>query len=181
MHIALIAKPGHLDTGVGRYARELKRALEALGHQVTVVHPLVPLPAWLLRAFRRWPGWDLEAFFFNYPIWTRYPQANVYHFTSQNLATLLLLRLPNDHVVVTVHDIIPHMTRDDPETSYKHIFDRLFDTLAIWGLKRCPVLISVSHYTKRTLVEKLGISAERIFVTHEGVIPFVSDDLVLSD
>ena len=45
----MIAKPGHEDSGVGRYVSQLAKALEALGHQVTLVHPAVPVPVWLLK------------------------------------------------------------------------------------------------------------------------------------
>ena len=107
MRIALIAKPGHENTGVGRYTSQLRAALEVLGHEVVVLHPAIPLPEGLVRVVRRRLGWDLEAFFDTYPVWVRYPKADVYHVTSQNLATLLLLRRPPGPTVVTVHDIIP--------------------------------------------------------------------------
>ena len=106
MRIVLIAKPGHENTGVGRYSIKLRAALQALGHEVLVVHPTVPLPGWLVRAVRRLLGWDLQAFFENYPVWARYPSADVYHITSQNLATLLFFQLSPIPTIVTVHDII---------------------------------------------------------------------------
>ena len=54
MRIALIAKPRHANTGVGRYVIELERELGAQGHQITLVHPIVPCPAWVVRGVRRW-------------------------------------------------------------------------------------------------------------------------------
>lgn len=39
-------------------------------------------------------GLDARAFFSTYPVWARYPPADVYHLTSQNLASLLLFRRP---------------------------------------------------------------------------------------
>ena len=44
MRIALIARRGGEDTGLGRYAGQLRAALEAQGHEVLVVHPAVPVP-----------------------------------------------------------------------------------------------------------------------------------------
>lgn len=170
MRIALIAKRGHEDTGVGRYTGQLRAALEALGHEVLVVHPIVPLPHVLVKMVRHLLGWDLAAFFNNYPVWVRYPQADVYHITSQNLATLLLLRRPPGPTVVTVHDIIPWLVRDDLELRvYEHRLAEWFDRLALAGLDRAKLLIAVSAYSKESLVESLGLKAERIIVIHEGV------------
>lgn len=152
MRIALITKPGHADSGVGRYTAQLQMALEALGHEVVVVHPTVPLPEVLARAVRRLLGWDLAAFFNNYPVWARYPRADIYHISSQNLATLLLLRRPPGKTVVTVHDIIPWLLRDDPALRvYDHRIAEWFDRLALAGLRRADGLIADSAFTQGTL------------------------------
>jgi hypothetical protein len=37
----------------------------------------VLLPGFLVRALERWFGWDLEAFFQNYPPWARYTPVEV--------------------------------------------------------------------------------------------------------
>jgi len=152
MKVALVTKPEHKDTGVGRYTAHLGTALEALGHEVLVVHPTVPLPGMLVRAVRRLLGWDLDAFFNNYPIWARYPRAEVYHVTSQNLATLLLLRRPPGPTVVTVHDIIPWLVRDNQELCvYDHRVAEWFDRLALAGLSRADGLIADSEFTQQSL------------------------------
>jgi glycosyltransferase involved in cell wall biosynthesis len=59
---------------------------------------------------------------------------------------------------VTVHDIFPHILRNDP-----------WFTLATRGLKRADHLIAISHYTKRSVVELLKIQPERITVIHHGI------------
>jgi hypothetical protein len=152
MRIALIAKPGHENTGVGRYTGQLSAALEALGHEVVRVYPTVPLPGALVRAVRRLLGWDLTAFLNNYPVWARYPQADIYHVTSQNLATLLLLRRPPGTTVVTVHDIIPWLVRDDTALRlYDHRLAEWFDRLALAGLRRADGLIADSAFTQQSL------------------------------
>lgn len=172
MHIALIAKPGHLDSGVGRYTQEHKKALEALGHRVTVVHPIVLLPSWLLNAIRSWTGWDLAAFFYNYPVWTRYPQSDIYHFTSQNMATLLLTRRPPGKAIVTVHDIIPWITRYDQELQvYRHRLEALFDYLAVMGIRRADAVIADSDYTAHCLHKEQLISPDTyIAIVSLGII-----------
>lgn len=154
MRIALIAKPGHADSGIGRYTAQLRAALEAQGHEVVLVHPVAPLPAAVVRGVRRLLGWDLAAFFDNYPVWARYPRADIYHLAGQNLATLLLVRRPPGVTVVTVHDIIPWLTRDDPELrAYDHRVAAWFDRLALAGLRRADSLLADSAFTRESLRE----------------------------
>ena len=70
--------------------------------------------------------------------------------TSQNLATLLLFRRPPGRVVVTVHDIIPYMLRNDPDLCvYRSVADRLFDQLAMAGLRRADQLIADSQHIQQ--------------------------------
>lgn len=170
MHIALIAKPGHADTGVGRYTLELEQRLRSFGHQVTVVNPALSLPDRLTQTIRRWSKWDLAAFFTHYPMWIDYPQADIYHITSQNLATLMLLRRPPGPTIITVHDIIRYMLRNDPDlTTYRTRADRLFDQMATMALKRADLLVADSAYTKQCLIDQLEIAASQIEVVHLGV------------
>ena len=105
-----------------------------------------------MRVVQRLFGWDLAAFFNNYPIWARYPQADIYHVTSQNLATLMLLRRPPGVTVVTVHDIIPWLVRNDPELrAYEHRLAEWFDHLALAGLRRADGLLTDSTFTQMSL------------------------------
>ena len=168
--VALIAKPGGAHTGVGRYVQMLHGALSADGAQVERIAPTVPsLPGAAYTAIRRL-GPDLRTFFLNYPVAAKYPSADVYHLTSQNLASLLLFRRPPGRVIVTVHDIIPFMVRNDPQfASYRSAADRLFDRMAMVGLKRADALIADSHYTKQSIVDLLKIAPEKIAVAHLGI------------
>jgi glycosyltransferase involved in cell wall biosynthesis len=156
MHIVLIAKPGHENSGVGRYTRELSKALDSLGLKVTIIHPVVPLPGFLIKIVKHFAGWDLEAFFYNYPLWERYPQADLYHLTSQNLATLMIFHRPPGRTVVTVDDIIPWLVRDDPELrSYRNGFAEIFDRLAMKGLRRVDGILCISDFSLYTLEKAL--------------------------
>jgi glycosyltransferase involved in cell wall biosynthesis len=168
--VALIAKPGGPNTGVGRYVHMLHEGLRELGIDAVRVAPSVPpLPQTgysLLKRLRL----DARTFLNNYPVWAEYPRADVYHLTSQNLATLLLFRRPPGRVVVTVHDIIPYMLRNDPKLcTYRSAADRLFDRLAMAGLKRADGLIADSEYTRRCVVEHLRITPEKIDVIYLGI------------
>lgn len=168
--LALLAKPGAEHTGVGRYTGALANGLRDLGLDVTRVAPaLPPLPEAGYDLLQR-AGMDARAFLRNFPVWARYPQADLYHLTSQNLASLLVFRRPRGPVVVTVHDIIPYLLADDPEFSpYRNLGDRGFDRLAMAGLRRADRLVADSEYTRRCLVEHLGIPTHRIEVIYLGV------------
>lgn len=168
--MSLIAKPGDRNTGVGRYASMLEQGLMQRAIPFVRSNPIVlPLPQmWYSLALRA--GIDVQTFLLNYPLLAAYPRANLYHITSQNLATLLLFRRPSGPTVVTVHDIIPYMVRKDPQLCvYRTAADRLFDRLAMVGLYKADALLADSHYTKRCMVAQLGISAERITVVYLGV------------
>ncbi|MGE3269824.1 MAG: glycosyltransferase, partial [Chloroflexota bacterium] len=170
MDVALIAKAGHAHTGVGRYTGALTPALQALGHRVALAHPIVPVPPALVQAGRSVAGLDAEAFFNNYPVRARPPRADIVHVSSQNLATVLLMRRPPAPTVVTVHDIIPYMVRNDPALStYRTVADRVFDLLALAGVRRARALIADSEYTRQALHEHLGIPTSRVKVVHLGI------------
>jgi hypothetical protein len=162
VRISLISKPGHLDTGVGKYVVQLERTLVSLGHHVIVVVPFVPIPEFLIQWLKRWPGIDIEAFLYNYPLWARYPKADIYHFTSQNLATLLIFCPPPGKCIVTVHDLIPWLVKDDHKLRiYRHTIEKFFDRLAIMGMKKANGWIADSEFTGQTLI-KIGVSAVKI-------------------
>ena len=170
MRIALIAKPGREHSGIGRYTAHLREALEAQGHEVLIVHPVLPLPEALLRLVRRLTGWDVAAFLDNYPLLARYPPADIYHLAGQNLATLLLWRRPPGPTVVTVHDIIPWLLRDDPELRvYGHRLEARFDRLALAGLRRADGLMADSEFTRQSLGRAGVVVAEKVAVVRLGV------------
>jgi glycosyltransferase involved in cell wall biosynthesis len=170
MKIALITRANQGGTGLGRYSIELEGALRALNHEVTIITPTLPLPIWLIQMIKRWLGWDLAVFFNDNAVWTTYPQADIYHVTSQNLATLLLFRRPPGKIVVTVHDVLPWIVRKDSQLqTYRTPIHALFDWLAMRGITRADALIAVSSYAKQSLMDHLDIAPERIVVTFEGV------------
>ena len=72
----------------------LHAGLRDAGVDIVRAEPtLPPLPNFSYRALSL-IGRDLRAFLTNYPLWSRYPEADIYHLTSQTLASLLLLRRP---------------------------------------------------------------------------------------
>jgi len=145
-------------TGIGRYWRMLHTGLREAGVEAVQVTPAMPpLPNAAYRILSL-VGRDLEAFLTNYPLWCWYPDADIYHLGQQALTSLLLVRRPRGKVVVTVHDIFPHVLRRDP-----------WFKLALLGLSRADHLIAISDYTKQSLIDGLGISSETITVVYHGI------------
>jgi glycosyltransferase involved in cell wall biosynthesis len=166
--VALIARP-ELDTGIGRYVQMLDRGLRDAGVDATRVEPTLPqLPDASYRALRLL-GRDLDAFLRNYPLWTTYPDADVYHLTGQTLASLLLFRRPKGAVVVTVHDLFPYVLRNGTAGGALYGSDRTYYRLVIAGLKRADRLIANSAYTKQCIVDVLRIAPSKITVAYPGL------------
>jgi len=170
VHVQLIAKPDSGMTGTSRYTVGLHQALQAAGLDVRLTFPTpAPIPGPVQRGLKR-IGLDAEAFFGSYPLRAELDNADVYHLTSQTLATLLWFQGFPAPVVVTVHDIIPYLVRRNPMlNTLRHVGDLLFYRLALIGLRRADALIAVSESTKRTLIKALGLPPERICVIYEAV------------
>jgi glycosyltransferase involved in cell wall biosynthesis len=168
--VALIAKSGNQETGIGRYVHMLQQGLVARHVRLSRVVPTLPTGISYIAHKLAGCGLDLAAFLATYPLTANYPPAEIYHFTSQNLATLLLFRRPPGRIVVTVHDIIPYVLRNQPQfLAYRSASERFFDRLAMVGLRRADLLIADSAYTKQCLIEQLTIAPEKIRIVHLGV------------
>ena len=168
--VALIAGPNGPNTGIRRYVQMLHLGLQQAGAETVRVTPALPsFPDAAYRLLHIF-GRDLRAFLTNYPLCSRYPQADLYHVTEQTLASLLLFCRPRGKVVVTVHDIFPYMVRNhsqlgSPYGAAEHAYYRL----PMAGLKRADHLIAVSEYTRQCLVEHRGIAPEKISVVYNGI------------
>nr|MBC7245829.1 glycosyltransferase family 4 protein [Chloroflexota bacterium] len=155
-------------TGLRRYALSLYQGLQDRGVDVALIHPHSPLPKALVRMGKAL-HLDAEAFFASYPLAVRIDDVSLCHLASQTLATLLLFqRLPR--TVITVHDIIPYLVRNDPALSTYHTpLERLFDRLALYALRHAERLIAISQFTRSCLVEALGYPSERTQVIYRAV------------
>lgn len=90
---------------------------------------------------------------------------DLFHFCSQTDAPAAL----GGRYVVSVLDLIPHRLADlysVGKSSFRFQLGRFLERRA---LRRARGLIAISEYTKRDLVDLLGIPSERIAVTHLGV------------
>jgi glycosyltransferase involved in cell wall biosynthesis len=179
MRIALVTKPDQRMTGLLRYALSLHDELRAQGLDVALVHPTPP-PAWMARAGRAL-GLDAAAFLGSYPLSVRLDGAEICHLASQSLATLLLTKR-RPPAVVTVHDLIPYLVRNDPRLMiHRPPVERLFDRIALQGLRRATAIIAISEFTKDTIVQLTGYPAGRIHVIYRAVDRTVFKPLPVPD
>jgi glycosyltransferase involved in cell wall biosynthesis len=168
LRVQLTLRSSDVMTGTTRYIAHLTRDLPSHGVEV-VQQPPEALPPFVASSLRH-VGVDLEAFFSSYPLRTRLQAVDVLHIPSQTMATLLALRKLSLPVVITVLDIIPYLTRDNPElNAFGHWLDEHFYRLALHSLRRANAIIAISEYTKHTLIDTLNLAPDRIFVTHLGV------------
>ena len=168
MQVCLIARPDRQVTGLRRYSDTLEEYLRSHGITTYRRAPTTPVPAPLAHAIRRL-GRDVDTFFQTYPVTCQFDQADIYHLTSETLATLLLFTRTRP-TIVTVHAFFTYLLRNQPELMmYDHPFHRWFDLLTVRGLRRAHTIIAVSEYVRETLIQHLGIPASRIRVIPEAV------------
>ncbi len=163
---------GHYDRMIGLawYAAALQKYLSSIGANFRVIQPEFPRLIRVAHTLLSPLGYDLKAFFSTYPIAAQLGQRTIKHFSAQQMASLLSFQKGLKPTVITVHDIIPFLTRDDLEQRNYHLFyDRRFDELAMNNLRRADRIIAVSEFTRRTLIEKLGIPESQIRVVLHGL------------
>jgi glycosyltransferase involved in cell wall biosynthesis len=168
--VCLVTRNEPGTTGTLRYADRLLSGLVETGHDVVHLSTRPTGPARRVLSVGRRAGLDLNTFLAQYPVRLAWPKADLYHLTVQTYGSVLLTNPPPGPTVVTVHDIIPYLVREDLRLiAYRHPLHRLFDWLAMQGLKRADALLADSNWTKLTMVQALGIPAERISVVPLGV------------
>ena len=170
MKIQLVVRSYSKKFGLSRYTESICKALKDVGIDYELITPDYPI--WvrgvhqLLKPF----GFDTKRFFTTYPIRANLQHDALTHLTTQQMAALLW-RNPKLHpVVITVHDIVPYLVRKDTEQStFRHPFEKLFDEQAMRYLESADAIISISQYTKKTLIENLSLTEAKIRVVLYGV------------
>jgi len=170
MHVQLIAKRESNMTGTLRYVSDLNQGFKNIGLHAELTFPNRTTPPASIDMVLKNGGIDLETFFANYPLRASLNEADIYHLTGQMLATLLLFQRFPKPVVISVHDIIPYLVKNQPKmNTFRHPGEQLFYQLALMGLPRADRLIAISNYTRQTLIEALKLPADRIQVVYPGV------------
>ena len=170
--IKLIVNDYAQVSGLSRYATALYRHLKQQTDATITPVPLTstPLPKPLLLLASRL-GYDLETFLSTYPLSWPCDTGDLVHLTHRAQATLLL-RKPRGPTVVTVHDIIHYQYRHDPSMLIsRNRFVQWVDEASIRALQNADAVIASSNYTKRALIEDIGLPEAKIHCIHLGVDP----------
>lgn len=156
--------------GLARYVTMLQKHLDLAGVAYTAVPislpPALRLGAKVLRPL----GYDLAAFVNTYPVSAAFTPGAVKHLTTQMMASLFTFQPGLDKTVITVHDIVPYLVRDDPcQVVYRGLHDRWMDDRAMRNIRRADRIIAISAYTGRMLEENLSCPVEKIKVILYGL------------
>ena len=170
LRVCLVARGEPGTTGTSRYVEALATGLEQRGARLTLLGTAPSGPLAGLDRLGARLGLDARTFLTAYPPRLRWPAADLYHLTVGTYASALLACRPPGPVVVTVHDIIPYLSRHDARfRSYSHAAHRLADSLAMRGLRRADLLLADSAWTASSLARALRIPGARLRVAPLGV------------
>jgi glycosyltransferase involved in cell wall biosynthesis len=156
--------------GLARYTTSIQKYLPKCGVNPILVEPSYPVYLQVAHSIFRYFRYDIKEFFNTYVASAELSDDAVKHFTTQMMGSLFIFQRHLKSVVITVHDIVPYMTRRDPEQNvYMHFYDRWMDHLAMRNLRKADYLIAISEFTKKMLIEKLGCDDSKIQVILYGL------------
>jgi glycosyltransferase involved in cell wall biosynthesis len=158
------------DFGIGTYVRNLLEALarrpESLAYRFRIFargadrDALPALPPHFDVATEEAPGYSLrELTGFAWRLWRH--RLDLFHATHY-----VLPPLPRGRAVVTIHDIIHLLYPQFLPNRVAHLYVRIMIRRA---LKRADRIITVSHNSKRDLVDHFGVAPARVEVIYNGV------------
>lgn len=141
-------------TGIGRYIRELHRNLRPL-IPIEIKEPRVPRLTRHISFLKYLPVGILD-----------HQPGSLVHY-PQIMGCAMQLWNPYHPSVATVHDlgvleILEERNAQDPVA-------RLLLFLSLIGLKRMDLVISVSEFTRQTIINRLGILPHRVKAIHSGI------------
>jgi glycosyltransferase involved in cell wall biosynthesis len=170
MQIELLVGRYDRMMGLAWYAASLQKYLSRLRVDCHVTQPDFPLPIRFGHALLKPRGYDLKAFFTLYPVSASLKKDTLKHFTTQQMASLFSFKKDIHPVIITVHDIIPYLMRDNPtQSDYLRRIDRWVDGLAMHNIRRADCVIAVSDYSRRMLINQLGVDGGKIRVILHGL------------
>jgi glycosyltransferase involved in cell wall biosynthesis len=170
MRIELLVSRYKSMIGLARYTEAIIEGLNAAGVDPVLRYPHYPLPVKVAQGILKPFGYDPQAFFNIFPISGKFSKGSIKHFTHQMMGTLLSPKPRLDRVVITVHDIVPYLMRNDPsQNQYHGFYEHCADDLAMKNLHKADRIIAISDFTAQMLVKSLGIDPEKIRVVLYGM------------
>jgi alpha-1,3-rhamnosyl/mannosyltransferase len=152
VELILHGSRSHLS-GTGRYMRELYSHLKE-SVQVRWASTIDPPLARYLVSLQGFPL-SVEG----------HHDGSIIHFT-QPQGSMLMLWNPIRPAVATVHDLSWLVWPSEARMFRK--LEKLILYSSYMCLKRMDAIITVSEYTRRTVIDRLGIPEERVFAIHSG-------------
>lgn len=155
------------------YSKNLIRALRGELSGIDTVREYTALPGLSALFPKKMKFWRYIMRYIINPIGSIFAQGNVNHIIDQSNAHLLRFLNP-DTSVITCHDLIVPLWEEMWQKEPEGIRSRIRRAVKQWriqSLSRARIILTVSEFTKRELIERLGISPDRIVVTSEGVEP----------
>ncbi|HLD28071.1 MAG TPA: glycosyltransferase family 1 protein [Patescibacteria group bacterium] len=166
---------GTKHRGIGRYTQNLIESLEKIDRQNDYVvfmscdnfddyQPKHQNFKKVVADFKAY-SWQEQLLF---PRLIKKYKLDLIHFTHFNVPLLFKKRF-----IVTIHDLIITHHPDSRATTLSPILYKI--KLFFYGLiikstaKRADKIITVSQYSKKDIIHTLGASADKIFVTYEGI------------
>jgi glycosyltransferase involved in cell wall biosynthesis len=145
--------PGVPFTGIGRYTREL-------------YDHLLPRVAVHLTKHINPPLTRRLTFLHYLPIGVQAHKAgSIVHFVEDIGCSQMLWR-PLRPAIATSHDLGMLVWR--PEAQMHRLLDRVLIRLSYLGLKRMDAIITVSEFSRQTVIQRLGFPADRVFAIWLG-------------
>ena len=173
MRIALDAtySIGETLSGVGVYSREILFGLAEA--QPDTRFDFCYRPHRFAKALRESVGRNVRRMPLLEPLWPR--SADLFHGLNQRLP-----RAPMRRAVATFHDLFV-LTGDYSTAEFR----TRFAAQARDAVSRADAIIAVSEFTKRQVVELLGVGASRVYVVHHGIRelrlpPVARENLILN-
>jgi len=106
--------------------------------------------------------------YFKYPfqIWRKAKKSNIRHFTSQELAYLLII-MKSPKTIVTCYDFAHEEYQDgDPLDYYKHSFRW---RLNLNGIRSANRIITISEFSKAEIIKYIGYPEDKIHIAYPAI------------
>ena len=157
-------------TGVGRYTRELTRALTAAGVDV---RPFAVALRGSGAGIARWryPARAVQA------SWLRFGRPSIDRLVGEVdvvHGTNFVLPVSQAPGVVTIHDL--SFLRDDAFAGRER-----WGRLVPWSIDRARRVITITNTMKAEIVDHYGVDPDKVLVTHLGIAPVFFGAAPLSD
>ncbi|HEX6303373.1 MAG TPA: hypothetical protein VFZ76_04225, partial [Anaerolineales bacterium] len=148
MNVQVLTRDYPDKYGLYHYSEAICRTLAEAGVGFEVVRSGLPRLVSAIHRNAMRQGFNVERFFSTFPLTAKVDQDSLKHLTTQQMGSLLVFQPGIGPAVVSVHDIVPYLVREDREQdTFRHGVESAFDRLAMAGLKRADCLVASSAYT----------------------------------